>query len=149
MKDKDTDLDLEEIDKSQENNFSFNVFFTEQFSKVKSDPRHFLYQILSLIIPIYIYYLVADEFVRQSLLNLTKGRIEGLDLPFIILDDAVDPFTTYVTAFISDAYINDLNNEQFAETIEMIKKKDDSDFYYRDVTQNIIDGGEIELGGAP
>ena len=41
MKDKDTDLDLEEIDKSQENNFSFNVFFTEQFSKVKSDPRHF------------------------------------------------------------------------------------------------------------
>ena len=31
----------------------------------------------------------------------------------------------------------------------MKKRKDDSDFYYRDVTQNIIDGGEIELGGAP
>jgi hypothetical protein len=36
----------------------------------------------------------------------------------------------------------------------MIKRKDDSDFYYRDVTQNIIDGGEwmkseIELGGTP
>jgi len=112
MKDKDTDLDSEEIDKSQENNFSlkvffvkqffnFKVFFAEQFSKAKSEPLHFSYQILSLIVPIYIYYLVADEFVRQSLLNLTKGRIEGLDLPFIILDEAVDPFTRYVTAFIS------------------------------------------------
>ena len=59
-----------------------------------------------------------------------------------------------VTTFISDAYKNDLNDEQFTETIEMIKRKDDSDFYYRDVTQNIIDGGEwmkseIELGGTP
>ena len=47
-----------------------------------------------------------------------------------------------ITTFISDAYINTLNDEQFAEVIEMVKRKDDSDFYYRDVTQNIIDGGE-------
>ena len=104
MKDKETDLDSEEINNSQVSNFglkafvvkqffSLKVFFAEHFAKAKSDPRHFLYQILSLLVPIYIYYLIADEFVRQSLLNLTKGRIDGLNLPFIILDEAVDPFT--------------------------------------------------------
>jgi len=49
-----------------------------------------------------------------------------------------------ITTFISDAYINTLNDEQFAEVIEMVKRKDDSNFYYRDVTQNIIDGGSPE-----
>ena len=44
-----------------------------------------------------------------------------------------------VTTFISDAYINTLNDEQFVEVVEMIKRKDDSDFYYRDVTQNITE----------
>ena len=44
-----------------------------------------------------------------------------------------------VTTFISEAYINTLNDEQFAEVIEMIKSKSDSDFYYRDVTKNITE----------
>ncbi len=55
---------------------------------------------INVALSVYIYYLLADAFVRKSLLNLTKGRIEGLDLPFIILEEAVDPFTRYVTAFI-------------------------------------------------
>ena len=61
------------------------------------------FQTLFWFVPIYIYYIVADEFVRQSLLNLTKGRIQGLDLPFVLLDESVDPYTTYVTAFLSFA----------------------------------------------
>ena len=44
-----------------------------------------------------------------------------------------------VTTFISEAYINTLNDEQFAEVIEMIKSKSDTDFYYRDVTKNITE----------
>ena len=53
------------------------------------------------IVAIYIYYIIADEFVRQSLLNLTPGRFRELNLPFNILPEAVDSGTTYFTVFIA------------------------------------------------
>ena len=53
------------------------------------------------ILAIYIYYIIADEFVRQSLLNLTPGRFRELDLPFKILPEAVDSGTTYFTVFLA------------------------------------------------
>ena len=80
-------------------------FFGKQFLKAQDDPFQFSLQTLVWFVPIYIYYIVADEFVRQSLLNLTKGRIQGLDLPFVLLDEAVDPYTKYVTAFLSFAVV--------------------------------------------
>ena len=101
MIDEDSDSEAPKAQEVNESRFDFKTFFISTFEKAKADPKHFIFQILTWIIPVYIYYLVADEFVRQSLLNLTKGRIEGLDLPFIILEEAVDPFTRYVTAFIS------------------------------------------------
>ena len=101
MIDEDSDSEAPKAQEVNESRFDFKTFFISTFEKAKEDPKHFLFQILTWIIPVYIYYLVADQFVQQSLLNLTKGRIEGLDLPFIILDEAVDPFTKYVTAFIS------------------------------------------------
>ena len=101
MIDEDSASEAPKAQEVKESSFDFKTFFINIFQKAKEDPRHFLFQILTWIVPVYIYYLVADEFVKQSLLNLTKGRIEGLDLPFIILEEAVDPFTRYVTAFIS------------------------------------------------
>jgi len=101
MIDEDSDSEAPKAQEVNESRFDFKTFFISTFEKAKADPKHFIFQILTWIIPVYIYYLVADEFVRQSLLNLTKGRIEGLDLPFIILDEAVDPFTRYITTFIS------------------------------------------------
>ena len=53
------------------------------------------------IFAIYVYYIIADEFVRQSLFNLTPGRFRELDLPFNILPEAVDSGTTYFTVFIA------------------------------------------------
>jgi len=46
---------------------------------------------------IWVYYLIADEFVRQTLLNLTPGRIRELHLPFSIVPEYVDTGTTVLT----------------------------------------------------
>ena len=76
-------------------------FFEKQLLSVRKDPLHFSLQILLWFGAIYIYYIIADEFVRQSLLNLTEGRIQELNLPFVLLEEAVDSYTTYTTALLS------------------------------------------------
>ena len=81
--------------------YSFLLFFENQFFRAKKDPLQFSLQVLGWFATIYIYYIIADEFVRQSLINLTPNRIQGLDLPFMILEEAVDPYTRYITALIS------------------------------------------------
>ena len=54
---------------------------------------------LTLAAAIWVYYIIADEFVRQTLFNLTPGRFRELDLPFNILPEEVDLGTTYFTVF--------------------------------------------------
>ena len=46
---------------------------------------------------IWVYYIIADEFVRQTLLNLTPGRIRELDIPFNMDPGIVDSGTTILT----------------------------------------------------
>ena len=48
-------------------------------------------------IAILVYYIIADEFVRQTLLNLTPGRIRELDIPFNMDPGIVDSGTTILT----------------------------------------------------
>jgi len=100
MADEESDSESEEVvDKSPQN------FFERQISSFNKDPFQFSLQILIWFGAIYVYYIIADEFVRQSLLNLTKDRIQSLDLPFVLLDEAVDSYTTYVTTILSIAVV--------------------------------------------
>ena len=100
MADEESDSESEEVvDKSPKN------FFERQISSFNKDPFQFSLQILILFGAIYVYYIIAYEFVRQSLLNLTKDRIQSLDLPFVLLDEAVDSYTTYVTTILSIAVV--------------------------------------------
>ena len=97
MSEKGTDSESEqEVPQS-----SFLLFFENQFFRARKDPIQFTFQVSAWFAAIYIYYIIADEFVRQSLINLTPDRIQDLDLPFMILEEAVDPYTTYITALIS------------------------------------------------
>jgi ABC-type amino acid transport system permease subunit len=48
-----------------------------------------------------IYYILADAFVENILLNLTPGRIQDLNLPFNILPEAVENTTWVLTSFFS------------------------------------------------
>ena len=90
MSEKGSTTELEEVETQVSHN-PFTAFLE------KITVRDFLVGILA----IYIYYIIADEFVRQSLLNLTPGRFRELDLPFNILPEAVDSGTTYFTVFIA------------------------------------------------
>jgi len=75
----------------------FTSFIENQFVRAKKDPLQFSLQIFGWFAAIYIYYVIADEFVRQSLLNLTPGRLRELDLPFNIAPEAVDTGATILT----------------------------------------------------
>jgi His/Glu/Gln/Arg/opine family amino acid ABC transporter permease subunit len=102
MSEKGSNLESEVVDDHVPRNpFRYFVENHPTFVRAKKDPLQFTLQISVWFAAIYIYYIIADEFVRQSLLNLTKDRIQGLDLPFVVLDGAVDPYTTYVTLLIS------------------------------------------------
>ena len=90
MSEKEPTTELEEVDARVLHN-PFRAFLE------KITVRDFLVGILA----IYFYYIIADDFVRQSLLNLTPGRFRELDLPFNILPEAVDSGTTYFTVFIA------------------------------------------------
>ena len=56
---------------------------------------------LTLAAAVWAYYVITDEFVRQTLLNLTPGRIRELDLPFNIAPEAIDTAFTFVTFSIA------------------------------------------------
>ena len=99
---------VEEVSKfkSGENNVPVSSnpllsLFKRQVDSARNNPFNFFRTISIWGIAIWIYYIVADEFVRQSLLNLTPGRIDSLDLPFYVLSESVDSGTTYVTAAIA------------------------------------------------
>lgn len=50
-----------------------------------------------------IYYILADAFVKGTLLNLTPGRIQDFSIGFHILPEAVEDYTFYLTFIISIA----------------------------------------------
>ncbi len=65
MVDEDSATEAPKAQELKESSFDFKTFFINIFEKAKDDPRHFLFQILTWIVPVYIYYLVADEVVKQ------------------------------------------------------------------------------------
>ena len=72
MSEEERDSESDVIEKAVQSPISKGPnFFEKQFIRVKEEPLQFLLQILVWFVPAYIYYIVADEFVRQSLLNLT------------------------------------------------------------------------------
>ena len=50
-----------------------------------------------------IYYILADAFVKGTLLNLTPGRLQDFSIGFHILPEAVEDYTFYLTFIISIA----------------------------------------------
>ena len=47
-----------------------------------------------------VYYILADSFVENTLINLAPGRIENLSLGFHILPHAVEDYTFYLTSIL-------------------------------------------------
>ena len=73
MSEKGSELESEVVDDPVPRN-PFRYFV----NSLLDDPRQFTLQISVWFAAIYIYYIIADEFVRQSLLNLTPGRIQNI-----------------------------------------------------------------------
>ena len=75
-----------------------------------------------------IYYILADAFVENTLLNLTPGRIQDLNLPFNILPEAVENTTWVLTSFFSIIVVSgfallengNIKPRQYDRTIQLL-----------------------------
>ena len=98
MSEKGPDLESEKGDDSYIGNLGNAVSSWSEFilKEIRANPVNFL----AAIAMIWVYYKIADEFVRQSLLNLTPGRFRELEFPFNIAPEYVEAGTTYFTLLI-------------------------------------------------
>ena len=75
-----------------------------------------------------IYYILADAFVENTLLNLTPGRIQDLNIPFNILPEAVENTTWVLTSFFSIIIVSgfallengNIKPRQYDRTIQLL-----------------------------